>query len=726
MPHARRLVFDTETNDLLANLTTMHCLGAVDIDTGEEFYFGPAVPKDAKHPKTGAPLWTPVLGTPAGTVEDGVRFIEEASLLLGHNAIDFDLVAIEKLFPWFTRPAKAWDTLVAAKVVWPYDVLFGPDLARAKAGKLPMALVKRHSLKAWGYRLGDLKDEYDGGFSAWNPWMAAYMLQDCRVPVKLWRMIEERVGWTDKPADLKWPEAVFEVEHEVARIIKQQELDGVHFDRPKAQALAVELSNEQARLGQDLKDVFGSWWAAGKVVNPAIPRKVKRVDYPTVTLRRFSEKTGKELTPYVGPPFEEFHPDWPYTPITWTTFSPSSRDHLGQRLQAVYGWKPKKFGTNGKPTVDESTLEEIPEAVMPKAVRKTILDYFVVSKTLGMVANGKKSWLGLLTDADRIHGRMDTAGAVTGRGTHKDPNMSQVPSVKKRKVKQDDGSSKEIVLHGIDGRYGYECRSLVIADEGWEQTGVDASSLELIDLGHYLFPLDGGAFSERVCDPKRDAHQEHADIAGVTRADAKTTIYLRVYGGSAYKLSLDPAIVVEEDEVVKLLSYRGLTFLLSNLAKRFDQDFVDKLDDMQKARISKARQIIVKLDEGITGLKELSDNVKAAAERGWLKGMDGRKVYVRSPHAALNTLLQSAGAQTCKLWMVLLHRRLKAEGLLHGKDFKQVLFIHDELNFTHRPGLGPLIGRCAKETIREAGVILGLRGEYRGDAKHGFNWAETH
>lgn len=746
----KRLYFDLETTGLLPQLRTpqgrLHCVAITDLDTLADSYYGPAVPKGWDWLETEEGGFRPdaihlaALEAPSGSAEDAVREIATADLSVAHNGITFDYEALTILYPWFVRPAKAWDSFVAAKVVWPYDTLAEPDFRRVKMGKMPAFLAKRHSLKAWGYRLGDNKTEYQGDprikdpaerkarmWDEWNPWLAAYMMQDNRPGVKLWQLIERRVGWVEpEKADLVWPELVFAVEHEVARIIFEQEQHGIHFDRHKATLLAAELQNEKAKIEAQLVETFGSWWAASPVQTPAVDRNVKMPEFPDVTVKRFSEKTGKELAPYVGPPLCRYSTDAPFTPIERTTFSPSSRDHLGQRLQDVYGWKPKKFGKNGKPTVDETVLEEIPEAVMPVAVRRLILDFFVVNKTLGTLAKGAKAWLNLCTEENRIHGQMDTSGAVTGRGTHKNPNLSGTPAVKKEKVVLEDGTKTERVVKGLPGRYGWECRELFIADDGWEQTGVDASSLELIDLGHYLQPYDEGAFSARVCDPSRDPHQENAEVAGVTRADAKTTIYLKIYGGSAYKLSLDPAIIVLPEEVPALLGYRGLSMMLSNLAKRFDQNFVDKLDDMQKARISKARQIIVALDAGITGLKDLMDAVKDAAKKGWLKGMDGRKLYVRNDYAALNTLLQSAGAQTCKLWMMLVHRKLAALGYVKGRDFKQTLWVHDELQFTHKPGMGPVIKQVAEEAMKEAGRILGLRGEYRTDGKTGANWAECH
>lgn len=757
----RRLVGDFEGNGLLdmGPALRMHCLGTIDMDAPgpapsgrEEFYYGPAVPYDFDWDRMPVPdeATRQLLANPTSLdIADGVRSLQDADMTVFHNGVDYDYIAAEMCYPWFKRPAKAWDSYVMAKVVWPVDILADPDFKRAKAAinPMPMNLVKRHSLKAWGWRLGDHKADYEGDFhkypeprdrpakagderfdrrwDEWNGFMAAYMMQDNRPCLKLWNLIEDRVGWNPEvKCSVVWPERVFEVEHEVARIIKRQELHGVHFNVPKAQRLAADLTNELAKIEKQLVATFGSWWATSPVVTPAASRKVKLTYLPDVTRPRFGAK-GQPLAPYVGPPVCEYSPDAPYTPIEWTTFQPSSRDHLGQRLQALYGWKPKMFGKNGKPTVDEGTLEEIPEAVMPKDVRKLLINYFVVAKTLGTLAKGQKAWLNLVDDNGFIHGGMDTAGAITGRCTHKNPNLSGVPAVMKVKDVHEDGTKYERVAYGLEGRYGFECKELFEADPGWEFTDCDASSLELIDLGHFLYPLDGGKFSARVCDPNRDPHQEHADLADMTRSDAKTATYLKVYGGGAYKLSL--ALTVGDDtEVVELLGYRGLPMLLSNLVKRFDQTFVDKLDDNQRARIAKARIILNKFDKNIEGLKALSDDVSKVAERGWLKGLDGRRVYVRKAYAALNTLLQSAGAETCKLWLVLIHQELERRGWVYGKDFKQVLFVHDALSFTHRPGLGPELLEVAFAQIKVAGRMLGLRGEYRAAGKTDKDWARTH
>lgn len=760
--HNRRLGGDIESNGLLhakgdiKAMDRVHCVGYMDMDTAEEFYFGPPVPFD--HPVWEMDVDDPhleatrkLLASPTSeNMEDAVKFLADASLSVFHNGANFDYRALAKFYPTVDLSlVKKWDTYVMAKLVWPADVLLGPDLERGRKGKMPMNLLKSHSLKAWGYRLGNNKDDYGGDpikfpvlldetgldvnakerfarrWEEWNPHMARYMMQDNRPMVDLFKLIEKRVGWVDpQKADLVWPEFTFEYEHEYAQIIAEQEDFGVRFDMDRARKLERELLNQKATHEKSLKELFGTWWQPSEEVTPGADRNVKRTDLPDVTIPRVSPKTGKPLAPYVGPPVERYSVDAPYVPVVRTEFNPSSRDHLGMRLQDVYGWRPKAFGKNGKPTVDEGTLEELPEAVIPEATRKLIKNYFVVNKTLGMLSGGRMAWLNQVREDGRLHGRVDSIGAISRRCTHSSPNLAQCPAVLKKKVKHEDGTTSEVIQYMLDGRYGWECRELFTADEGWELTGVDASSLELIDLGHYLVPYDGGAFRDRVCDPARDPHTEHSEITGQTRADTKTATYLYVFGGTAYKLSL--SIDVEDSEIIELLQYRGLSALLRALAKRFDEDFVSKMDDKQKAKLVKARKIILAFETKITGIKDLKENISRAAEKGWIKGMDGSKVHVRKAHAALNTVIQSAGAMSCKVWKVLMHRRMKAEGYIHGIDYKQVLDVHDEVQWTHRPGLGPFIKQIADECMKEAGRLLNLRGEYRTDGKTGHNWAETH
>jgi DNA polymerase I len=187
----RRLYYDTEANNLLPKVTTFHCAGFVDLDSGEEFYFGPPVP--ATHP-----LATPILCRPTGPKEACLEFLASAFLAVAHNGLDYDARMLKKLYPErYAPPLKEWDSYIMVKLLWPADSLIGPDMRGMLAGRFPGQLLKSHSLKAWGYRLGNLKDDYKGGFEEWNPEMASYMMQDVSTGVTLWKRCLLRLGWPD-------------------------------------------------------------------------------------------------------------------------------------------------------------------------------------------------------------------------------------------------------------------------------------------------------------------------------------------------------------------------------------------------------------------------------------------------------------------------------------------------------------------------------------------------
>ena len=309
----RRVIFDIEGDGILyasgdkKAVTQVWCLAAVDVDTEEEFYWG----IDLRN------------------VEDGVRFLSECEVTVGHHAIGYDYPALEKLYaPIFNRPPKAWDSLVIAKCIWPPETLITPDMHRINRGLMPGHLLKAHSLKAWGYRTGTHKGEYSGGFDAWCEDMSEYLMGDIRGTLALWRLIEDKLGWSEKAQAekvLKWPELTIQTECDVARIIWEQEECGVSFDLEKAYKLAAELSNEKARIETLLVEAFGSWWEpqedpeVGVVAASTMNRKV--VGSPDITIRRFSEKTGKELKPYVGPPLEEITEGSRYVHIKRVTWS---------------------------------------------------------------------------------------------------------------------------------------------------------------------------------------------------------------------------------------------------------------------------------------------------------------------------------------------------------------------------------------------------------------------
>lgn len=605
-------IFDLEADGLLQSVTKIHVLVAHDTETNKT------------HTLVGHESIEPFIRR---------HFMSgpEAVPMCGHNILGYDLPALSKVFPWFTPHDQVFDTLVAARLVFPPgdgSPLVEKDLDRKEAGKLPGSLIGSHSLEAWGYRLGDYKGDFTGPWEVCTPEMVSYCQQDVKVTTKLYRHILKQE-----------PSAqALQLEHDVQRIIQRQVRRGVLFDSRKAEQLYVVLTDRKAQLESDLKKTFGSWFEMdGK--EPFVPKKDDRI-------RGYTKGCA-------------------FSKLKLVEFNPGSRQHIAKRLTALYGWKPRETTESGQAKVDEKVLSKLTYPTIP-----LLLDYLMVDKRLGQLMDGQNGWLKLVTPAGRIHGDVNTGGAVTGRMTHSRPNLAQVPA---------SGSP-----------FGKECRELFVVPAGFKLVGCDASGLELRMLAHFMGRYDGGAYGEVVVNGKKedgtDIHTVNQKAAGLpTRDDAKTFIYAFLYGAGDAKIG---SIIKGSAETGKRLKERFLA--------------------------------------GLPALGALKDALDEAAKKGHILGLDKRRLFIRSAHAALNTLLQSAGALVMKQALVILDRSLQAQGLVPGVDYEFVLNIHDEFQIEVLEAHAAFVAELAKWSIAEAGRVFNLRCPLEGDASIGNNWAETH
>ena len=354
-------------------------------------------------------------------------------------------------------------------------------------------------------------------------------------------------------------------------------------------------------------------------------------------------------------------------------FNPGSRQDIARVLTEMYGWQPVEVTPQGQPKIDETVLSSLqyPEA-------KLLCEYLMIVKRLGQLAEGDEAWTKLVKNG-RLHGYINTGGTVTGRATHSRPNISQVPASR--------------------SPWGTECRSLFTTTDGMVLVGCDASGLELRCLAHFLARYDGGKYAKVILEG--DVHWENAIAFGLVKAGtkrdkddavleahrntAKTLIYAMIYGAGDTKLGS----TVGSDE------RKGAA-----LRKRFEAN--------------------------VPSFKLLKEAVAAAGKRGYLIGLDGRRLPIRSPHAALNTLLQSAGALVMKKALCLFVGKLDEEGREFGKKYAIVGWIHDEFQIEVQPALVGYVGEAACASIAAAGEYYGFRIPLAGEWRSGASWGETH
>ena len=572
-----KLIFDIETDDLDA--TKVWCIVAKELD-GKSYRFTP------------------------DEIEDGIKLLQDADTLIGHNIIGFDLPVLGNLYN-FKYNGKIIDTLVMSR-------LYNPVRENG------------HSLKTWGYRLGIPKQEQPE-FESYTPAMLNYCEQDVILNEAVYKyLLDEGTGFSKQSFDL---------EQRTASIIREQEKTGFYFDSKQAMTLLAQLNQNKADVEDEVQKTFKPKWVDDKHVLPYTKmngelskRGLTDDEYENILM------SGNRK---------------PFMRRKLVEFNLGSRKQIGEYL-IDFGWKPERFTPTGQPIVDEGTLKKITHI----KEAKLIADYLLYQKRIAQVS----SWIDELKD-DRVHGRVIPNGTITGRMTHRNPNMAQVPN--------------------LGSPYGKECRACWTVPEGYKLVGIDASGLELRMLAHYMNDAD---YIEEVVNG--DIHSTNQELAGLkTRDQAKTFIYALVYGAGDAKIG-------------KIIN-----------------------GDIKKGKALRERFF-----RNLPALKKLKDRVQQASNRGFLKGIDGRKIYVRSQHASLNTLLQGCGSIVMKQAMVNLHELIK----LNTVDAQFVANIHDEWQLQVKESQADYIGRLGVESIEKVTEQFNMRCDLTGQYKIGGNWSETH
>ena len=408
------------------------------------------------------------------------------------------------------------------------------------------------------------------------------------------------------------------LEHQVATILTKQEHHGWYFDEQSARelesTLRTELESTQAKL---------------------------RADFPYVAGAVFTPKRDNQRTGYVkGVSFTRLK-----------DFNPQSRDHIAWILTTHCDWQPSSLTNSGKAVIDETVLKDIGTDIALRFLR--VLE---LTKMLGMISQGVNAWQKLVTTSNRIHHHC-SVGCATHRASHRNPNLSQVPS---------------------DERF----RRLFTASPNMVMVGADLSGIELRMLAHYLARYDNGRYADILLNG--DIHQENADKIGISRRQVKTVTYAFLYGAGDQKIGTS---------------------------------FDGSLGETQSKR--KGKEIRKAFVDAIPGLSDLLKAVKRAAERGYVRGLDGRNISVDKGHVALNYLLQGSAAIIAKRWMVLADEQLDSHS-------HQLGFIHDELQYETIPASVNDLKFLLELTAVQAGEYYNLRLPIAAEAKSGKNWAEVH
>ena len=543
---------------------------------------------------------------------DNLReYLKDVSLIIGHNVIGFDAPVLNRCWKTKIRLNQVYDTLIVSRLL---------DPSRENG----------HSLEAWGQTLGfhkidyakvwtwlmDRNEEYRGeSFDLpHHGLLDDYCVRDVEVTAKLYLKLVNDLK------EKQFSQESVDLEHRVAAIISEQERNGFKLDQIYTTCLLTDIKSKVAGIYERMQQ-----------------------RWPPVTVERFSDKTGKRLKDSV------------------VTFNPGSRQQIGEKLKEL-GWKPKEFTETGLPKIDETVLAgvKIPEA-------QVIAEYLMLQKRISQI----ESWMEAVGKDGRVHGKVITNGAVTGRCTHSSPNLAQIPNT--------------------SSMYGAECRACWTVEEDRVLVGCDLSGIELSCLSHYMQDeewqrelLEGDvhwkntqAFGLVPMGTSKEDTQEHKDARNLS----KTLTYSVLYGAGATKV--------------------GMT--VGGTAKQ-------------------GAKLIDNFLNNTPSLKKLKAKVDKLSAKGYVPALDGRKVWVRSEHAALNSLLQSAGAIIAKQWIVCLTDNLRAAKI----DYKLLAFVHDEVCIETFGKDAEKVVDIVVKSAKQAGEILGLRCPVSAEGHIGKTWADVH
>lgn len=713
----RVILFDIESTGLEMT-ARIHCIGVKVIDNGV-----------SQPTKCFTSLWT---SNSDGNLKSCLKLLATADILVGFNSINFDIPLLEAFFNLNVNAPAHLDLIILAKLMFTKDQLMNMDRGIPAIEKKSWGSF---SLDTFGKRLGT---QLKGSHSDWTRLttdMVTYCKQDVEVTHDLYLKL---CSMDNYPL-----QSVIDLEQQVAALIQKQEQTGFYFDIVKARQLSTAFLFQRNNIDRKLTKAFRPMFIPDgpvKETNRTIRRKlyVPSTKYIDVfagfkpyykPLKRFKSGKirlpGKKVFKWFNKPMLTVIQEkaGEYQNIKLTKFT-ATDNQIKLWLKRLYNFEFDTYTAKGNVKVDRGELLKL--GTHGEDLRKLIK----LKKDLSQLSGTENSLIAKYNEKTHsIHGHVDTIGAATHRCTHNGPNLAQIPA---------------------DGDF----RGLFTVPEGWVLVGADLANIEVRVLAHYLAEHGNTDYAKAVL--SKDMHWFHAKLAGFwtvddrewpddTHADQRTHAmkeariaskkfffgYLygqgdTVRGFTLWTDSIEQILKYTQSEydaaekrINKRLNGEGLFPLKKDL-------FVQPTKLLIKQTIY-GKQVANDFLKNLSGIQEL---IKACQTQSKTKrtvtAIDGRELFSRSPHSALNLLLQGSAGVIGKRWMVNYHALAHDKGLIRGCDWNQYAYIHDEFQTG-----------CIKDKAKELCDVLEegaamitdqfkMNLPIKADATIGQTWVDTH
>ena len=520
----------------------------------------------------------------------------------------------------------------------------------------------KHGLEGWGSFLGYPKLPFDD-WLRYSKEMLTYGIRDVSLNTKVYLHLVEEAKSTIKINPLF--SVGLRVEMGFAAIEAEIRTRGWRFDETKARALLAEMQGKMEAIEAEINPQIGLVCVKKDSASVhKVPVIKKDGEYALATSRWFGIDPATGLS-------DERPVDGPYSRVEFEQGRLSSDKVLKAWLYSI-GWVPDDWNVeriNGKfvqksPKLTESSLKLLGPIGM------AIDEYNSISNRHGIL----QGWLKEIEYDGRLHGRMWTIGTPTFRCRH------------------------EVVanLPKVGTRYGEEMRSLLLPQEGWVIVGADSAGNQMRGLCH---DLGNESFTADVT--VGDVHRRNADVLkqfmlpGLSpkqeRDNAKPFLYAFLFGAGAEKVSL--ILRGQKDKQIGAAAIETFSNSIPGLTE---------LKDKLNLQFNKTKN-------------------RFGEDNAFIRGLDGRIVFVKSQHQTLNYRLQTTEGITCKAAAVYAKGELVKRGIPHNF----LLHMHDEFAIECPPEFAEEVKVLAVEAFTEAPKWFGVMC-MNGAAVIGNNYAEVH
>lgn len=243
--------------------------------------------------------------------------------------------------------------------------------------------------------------------------------------------------------------------------------------------------------------------------------------------------------------------------------------------------------------------------------------------------------------------------------------------------------------------FGKQCREVFIARPGHVVVGCDSDGCQIRMLIHEMYArglgnddfTQGELYGDKT--EGTDTHSRNRDainsILGhefISRSQAKSIFYATIFGGGVNRIASVVGCGNEQAREVQNAFYRTLP----------------QLPELKRKLVEEWK------------------------EKGYLSAVDGRPLYIRSPHMCLVTLVQGDEAAAMEMSMCYADKLISERKL----DAHQLIYYHDEIEYEATYEDAPYVAKCMEAAIEWPSKYLSLKIPLTGSAVIGRNWAEVH